>query len=125
MEIQIDTQSKRAVKELTQRSKRVKTKNGLVVVAPIYLLYNYNSMSVCPSDDGSAFEWTGGTVPDGRILKTGTGPDSRISRTVTQVLMTVAPSKGGRPGRRCVFFFFWFRASRGGGGLGRVFFFPP
>jgi hypothetical protein len=27
-----------------------------------YLIYNYNSVSVRPSDDGFAFEWTGGTV---------------------------------------------------------------
>jgi hypothetical protein len=36
MKIQTDTQSKRAAKQLTQRSKRLKTKHGLVVVAPIH-----------------------------------------------------------------------------------------
>ncbi len=35
-------------------------------------------LSVRPFDDGSTFEWTGRTCPDGRIPKMGIGPDSRI-----------------------------------------------
>jgi hypothetical protein len=82
------------------------------------LLYNYNSVSVRPSDDGSAFEWTGGTGSDGRIPKTGISPDSRILKRGTQVLMidvTIEVSKssfGTSTDRRtgCFFFFFFFSA---------------
>ncbi len=50
-----------------------------------YSLVSYIITTMClsvASDDGSAFEWTGKTVPDSRILRTGTGPDSRIPKPV-------------------------------------------
>jgi len=52
MKIQIDTQSKRAVKELTQRSKRLKTKYGLVVVAPIYQIARTSNQKLIPQGQG-------------------------------------------------------------------------
>jgi hypothetical protein len=64
-------------------------------------------LSVRPSDDGSVFEWTGGTGPDGRIPKTGTGPDNRIPKRVMGI--TQQGCGGG--------------ARVGGGGQGGVFFF--
>jgi hypothetical protein len=52
MKIQIDTQSKRAVKELTQRSKRLKTKHGLVVVAPIHQIARTSKQKLTPQGQG-------------------------------------------------------------------------
>jgi hypothetical protein len=58
MKIQIDTQSKRAVKELTQRSKRLKTKHGLVVVAPIHQIARTLKESSYPRPRGdSSGDW--------------------------------------------------------------------
>jgi hypothetical protein len=52
MKIQIDTQSTRAVKELTQRSKRLKTKHGLVVVAPIHQIAGTSKQKLTPQGQG-------------------------------------------------------------------------
>jgi hypothetical protein len=50
------------------------------------LLYNYNSVSVCPSIHPTTvphFNWRGGTGPGSLIPRPGTGPDSRIPKTGT------------------------------------------
>jgi hypothetical protein len=52
MKIQIDTRSKRAVKELTQRSKILKTKYGLVVVAPIHQIPTTSKQKLIPQGQG-------------------------------------------------------------------------
>jgi hypothetical protein len=52
MKIQIDTQSKRAVKELNERSNRLKTEHGLVVVAPIHQIARTSKQKVIPEGQG-------------------------------------------------------------------------
>jgi hypothetical protein len=65
MKIQIDTQSKRAVKELTQRSKRLKTKHGLVVVAPIDQIARTLKTKANTPGPGVIAQWTGTRGPEG------------------------------------------------------------
>jgi hypothetical protein len=68
-------------------------------------------LSVRPSNDGSVFEWTDGTGPDGRISKRGSSPDSRIPKRVMGITQQGWGGERGAGGEGV------------GGGPGRVFFF--